>query len=130
MWGVGGYPYPFPINQRSQAQQKTDTTTGGNKASTPHPHANSGEKVATQNGTTDKYQKAELRYGSRTCECASCLRFFTSVSAFDMHQGFANPKVEDWNTLRCKTEAEMLAIGMVPNPYGVWATGKKLGFKK
>lgn len=66
---------------------------------------------------TDKYVKPELRVGSRTCQCADCLRFFAGVRGFDQHH------VGSWKNRRCRTDKEMEKIGMVQNPHGVWLTG-------
>lgn len=63
----------------------------------------------------DRSVKAELRVGTRTCQCADCGAFFTGVEGFDLHM------VGD--DLRCLSPAEMRRIGMTVNEHGVWARG-------
>lgn len=55
-----------------------------------------------------------LRVGSNRCRCGACGRFFGSVTAFDRHQRLAR------GDLRCLTDDEMRARGMVRGAAGWW----------
>lgn len=73
--------------------------------------------VYTTQTEKDWDAKPELRVGGQTCECAGCGLFFTGVKPFDRHQ------LDDDNGVICRTETQMLAIGMVANKHGVWSYG-------
>jgi hypothetical protein len=60
---------------------------------------------------------AELRIGTRTCQCSVCGDFFGSPAAFDKHLRRTAHK--------CRSHEERTAAGMVVNPNGVWLRGTK-----
>ena len=53
-------------------------------------------------------------------QCSGCRQYFNSNSAFDKHRTGDHGK----GTRRCRTEEEMLAIGMSLNKDGFWITEK------
>lgn len=65
----------------------------------------------------DRDIKPVLKPGKRTCQCAGCDLYFSSPAAFDRHQ------YDGKDCVICRTEPEMLAIGMKRNPHGVWLYG-------
>lgn len=67
----------------------------------------------------DASAKAELRVGSRVCQCASCGLFFTGVAPFDRHL-----TGQDEGDTDCLSVPQMQALGMVQNVNGVWQYGK------
>ena len=68
---------------------------------------------------SDKSVKAELRVGSRTCQCTVCDLFFTGEASFDRHLSG-----QDEGNSDCRSPLQMLAIGMTQNVHGVWQFGK------
>jgi hypothetical protein len=66
-------------------------------------------------------------------ECRACGKFFSSVSAFDMHRtgSYGNPIYGNNKRVigytesqrRCMTEQEMLDKKMIKNDKGIWTTG-------
>lgn len=60
-------------------------------------------------------RERELRPGSETCECESCLRWFSTTANFDRHR---EGRYDD-DSRRCLTNAEMEAKGMFERG-GVW----------
>lgn len=55
-----------------------------------------------------------LPVGSRVCQCAACLEYFSSPAAFDKHRS------GDMDRRRCLTPDEMRAAGMLHNERGRW----------
>jgi hypothetical protein len=68
----------------------------------------------------NKDTRAELRVGTRTCQCSGCGLFFTGVWPFDRHL----VTDEEGGEPLCQTPEEMQQIGMVANKYGVWQYGQ------
>lgn len=66
-------------------------------------------------GPKDRSIKAELRVGSRTCQCSMCGRFFGSPYPFDRHL------IDESD--RCRDEDAMRKIGLWQNEHGVWLSG-------
>ncbi|MGA7730346.1 MAG: hypothetical protein WCD37_03625 [Chloroflexia bacterium] len=72
----------------------------------------------------DRDQRAELKVGSRTCQCQDCTLFFTGVTAFDTHLIHRHTQATYQPPL-CMTPNQMLAAGLTPNTHDVW--GKRSG---
>ena len=56
--------------------------------------------------------------GNMRCQCAGCDLYFNSEGAFNKHRTGEHGNF----TRRCRTEAEMLEIGMAKNSGGYWVS--------
>lgn len=63
---------------------------------------------------------SRLKLTTRRNHCSTCHEFFNSNSAFDMHRTGSFDNSQD--PRRCRTQAEMLEIGMDVNQDGYWVT--------
>src|SRR5262245_19274812 len=54
--------------------------------------------------------------GESICHCATCHLTFTSINGFNAHRTGSHGH----DTRRCRTEAEIRAIGYEPNERGQW----------
>ena len=63
--------------------------------------------------------------GLRTEHCTECCQTFNSATAGDMHRTGEHHLSTGPNRRRCRTEAEMLDMGMTRNALGRWISSAR-----